>query len=83
MEMKKWHFDHTKSYIEALDVGYVKIEELEAEKDDTKRDEGKEGDAREKKMKEKQKEVVDISWRWSFTHKCVVEERDCWSSCTK
>jgi hypothetical protein len=32
---------------------YVKIEKLEAEKDDTEGDEGKEGNAREKKIKEK------------------------------
>jgi hypothetical protein len=43
--MKKWHFDHTKSYIEALKAAYVRIEKLEVEKEDTKGDEGKEGNA--------------------------------------
>jgi hypothetical protein len=32
MEMKKLHFDHTKSYIEVLYEAYVRIEELEVER---------------------------------------------------
>lgn len=49
METKKWHFDHTKNYIEALDAIYVGIEKLEAKKEDTKIDEREEGDERERK----------------------------------
>jgi hypothetical protein len=60
MEMKKWHFDHTKSYIEALDATYVRIEELEAKKNNIEGDEGKEKNWGEEKTKEKGKEVVDI-----------------------
>jgi hypothetical protein len=41
--MKKWHFDHTNSYIEALDAAYVRIKELGAKKED------KEGDEEEEK----------------------------------
>ncbi len=49
MEMKKWHFDHTKNYIEALDAIYVRIEKLEVDKENIERDEGEEGDERERK----------------------------------
>jgi hypothetical protein len=28
-EMKRWHFNQTKGYVKALDVTYVKIQELQ------------------------------------------------------
>jgi hypothetical protein len=49
MEIKKWHFDHTKNYIEVLDAIYVRREKLEVDKENIERDEGEEGDEREMK----------------------------------
>jgi hypothetical protein len=54
MEMKKWHFHHTKRYIEALDAVYVRREELEAKKEDIEGDGGEEEHERNEKMKEKE-----------------------------
>lgn len=58
MEMKKQHFDH--GYIEALDVAYVKVQELEADNEDTKEDGEEEEDIGKEEMKGKGKKVVDV-----------------------
>lgn len=69
MEMKKWHFDHTKSYIELLYEAYVRIEELKVKKEDTERDEEEEEDARKDGMKEKGKGSGRyLQWGWSGTY---------------
>jgi superoxide dismutase len=33
--MTKWHFDHTKGYVEALDAAYFRIQELEGGDEET------------------------------------------------
>jgi superoxide dismutase len=60
--MTKWHFDHTKGYVDALNAAYLRIQELEGGDEET---EDKSGRNRRRKGQERS---ISLCWERQKTH---------------